>query len=125
MNELIITKPPKLRSGQLALYVLFCNSVKEKRVLQRKEIFDLYKEYVAEGQSDKYVYTGDGTNKGVWEVTDWDEWEWKRNFEQWFVYTLGALLKKGYLRVVPAINLSECDMGQLENKKEREKGETN
>lgn len=117
-NEVMIKKAPKLRPGQLALYVLFCRSVKESRVLKREEIFTIYKDYVAEGESDKFIYAWDGTRNGVWKVVSWDEWEWKRNFEGWFVRTLGSLLKKGYLRVVPAIDLSDCDLKQVENGEE-------
>jgi len=124
-NEVMIKKRPKLRAGSLALYVLFCKSVDEKRVLTRKEIFAIYKGYVAEGQGDRYIYIGDGKERhGVWRVTEWDDWEWKRNFENWFTRTLGSLLQKGYLRVVPAMDLSECDMSKLleiKNGKEKQK----
>jgi hypothetical protein len=116
VNEVAIKEQqaPKLRPGPLALYVLFCQSVDEKRILSRAEIFAVYKRYVAAGVNDKPRRNSEG--QVVWIECPWTEWEWQRNFEGWFVYTLGALLKKGYLRVVPAIDLARCDTGQLQDK---------
>lgn len=65
-NEVMINKASKLRPGPLALYVLFCKSVKDERVLKREEIFVIYKDYVAEGESDQFIYVGDGTRNGAW-----------------------------------------------------------
>lgn len=104
MNDLsIIDKPlPKLHKNQLGLYVLFCNAVKDNRVLSGDELFAFYKNNVASGESDYPVH-----GSQLWQPLPWREWEWKRNFESWFIYSLGSLLKKGYLRVVPAIDLSQ------------------
>lgn len=52
---------------------------------------------------------------GHGKVVPWSKWRWKHNFEGWFVRTLGSFIKKGYLRVVPAIDLLECDLDQVEN----------
>ena len=113
-NAVVIQKAPKLKPGPLALYILFCASVKERRVLKRNEIFAIYKNKVACGVCSDYRYTGDMNNRQrVYYIRDWSEWEWKNNFEAWFTRTLGALLRKGYLRVVPAIDLSECDLTSL------------
>lgn len=113
MNEVAISEPklPKLRPGPMALYLLFHNSVAEKRVIKRDEIFFIYKEYVAAGKGYSQVLSKD--RKLVWVIRDWMDWQWEQNFNNWFVRTLGSLLKKGYLRVVPAIDLSKYSEEQL------------
>jgi len=103
-DVLKINKIPKLRAGPMALYVLFFTATKEGRSLKRDEIFNVYKKHVARGKTDRPTWESPTSNH-VWRKVDWTEWEWDRNFECWFVYTLGALLKKGYLRVVPAVDL--------------------
>jgi len=105
VNPLVPCKRiPKLSIGQLKIYTLFCQSIKEERVVNREELFQIYKKHVGRGDSEVHVRKGDVI---VWEDRPWCDWEWNRNFETWFVYALGALLKKGYLRVMPAIDLSE------------------
>lgn len=113
MNEVAIqeSKLPKLRPGPMELYLLFHNSVAEKRVIKRDEIFFIYKEYVASGKGYAQVLSKD--RKLVWVVRDWMDWQWEQNFNNWFIRTLGSLLKKGYLRVVPAVDLTKCSEKQL------------
>ena len=97
-------KIPKLRSGQQELYNLFCKSIKEKYIIKKQEIFEIYKNQVAVGTS--YVARQGNDGNTIYVDAEWSEWEWGRNFNQWFTHSLGALLKKGYLKIVPAIDLS-------------------
>ena len=114
MNEVAIqeNKLPKLRPGPMQLYLLFHNSVAEKRVIKRDELFFIYKEYVAKGKGYTQRWSSE-YNKLVWVICDWCEWQWETNFNNWFTNTLGSLLKKGYLRVVPAVDLTKCSEEQL------------
>lgn len=98
----------KLKDGHKELYLLFYNSLTEKRVVTRSEMFIIYKEKVGKGSGIVKLFNKD-TNQHVLTVKEWDSKKWNTNFNMWFIQALGSLLKKGLLRVVPAINLSECD----------------
>lgn len=103
-----LKRPKELRPGPKALYILFFNAVKEERVLKRAELFSVYERYVARGKSDRPTWATP-TSNSVWRSVNWNEWEWDRNFETWFVYTLGSLLKRGYLKIIPAVDLSKIE----------------
>ena len=98
----LATNVPRLTKGQLALYELFYKATEDERIIKKQELFEIYKR-VAEGKSYDWTYKGD---QKVWYWRPWDDWQWNLNFFSWFTYNLGALLKKGCLRVVPAIDLS-------------------
>ena len=110
--------PTKLKPGPLALYVLLWTAVQDQRTVTRKECFAIYKEKVGCGQSECRVYK-DG-EFSHWGWRDWNDWQWQQNFEVWFVYTLGSLMKRGYLKLVPAVDLSKVDPVQLLDESEAE-----
>jgi len=93
---------PKLTDGQQAMHNLLSRAFIEKRVVKKAELFDCYRE-VAKGHHNIEKYTD-----GAWitRLEPWDTYFWNKNFEAWFVRTLGALVKKGSLRVVPSIDFT-------------------
>lgn len=104
-------KLPKLSPSQKELLQLLCKAVNENDVVSKSRLFSLYKGH-ARGESERYVRNFDakeGEPEAHWIDVPWDEYEWQRNFSNWFVYSLGSLLRKGYLKVVPAINMEEIE----------------
>jgi hypothetical protein len=102
-------KRPKLSDGQKALYKLFCDALEGKidRVT-KPMVFDIYKG-IAIGESSVGGYS---THKGEWVPSrdePWEEWQWNRNFINWFKNALGALICKGYCTVIPVIDFRDAD----------------
>lgn len=129
MNEIKISdKRPPLSTGQELLLKLFLNYYQTEKVIPKKEIFDIYKNKVAIGYT-TYSYKQKDENGDVvlskyghpvYTYVDrpWSEWTWSNYFEAWFLRNLGALLKKGYLKIVPAFELVDKQPLIIEDKGE-------
>jgi hypothetical protein len=107
---------PKLRPGQFELYKLLCRAVAgEISTVTRADAMEIYKTKVAKGTAEVPRRNDDGHT--VWVRVDWESWEWERNFEGWFLRSLGLLIKKGYVTVVPVIDLRKVKVTpKLEDK---------
>jgi hypothetical protein len=107
VSDKIILKDKRLkglRKGTKELYNLLCESVINKKTVKRNEVFEIYSRNVAT----KYGWTWkeiDGEWREVYRA--WDDSKFEENFRAWFVRSLGLLLCKGHLKVVPSICFEE------------------
>jgi hypothetical protein len=107
MNEFIPESAKKLRPGQKALCKLFSDSLKNSKVVTREDLFAVYKEHVAIGQSQRFRADSKDYANNQWVWVPWQDWEWDRNFERWFVNSIGSMVIRGYLKTIPTIDLSK------------------
>lgn len=96
----------RLTDAQSELYALICNVCKGSKGLKKEDTFAIYKKY-ARGKGETYSTNSEGVR--VWRWVDWCDWEWNRNFNSWLFRSLGSLVMKGYLTVIPTIDFSNCD----------------
>lgn len=98
---------PKLRKSQLDLYELICNCCKNNQTLNVTEAFIIYKKHGAGQSWNDYLKYDKENDRWIGGVRIWNDYIWKQNFKLWILHTLGALLWKGYLTVLPTIDFSE------------------
>jgi hypothetical protein len=111
-NEIIergyhqISKPlPRLATSQRDLYDLIYETCLLGGMLETKKAFEVYKKHgKGKGWSKRYNHD---TKQWVDIMEKWGEWQWKSNFKIWLFHTLGALVIKGYLKIMPSIDFSE------------------
>lgn len=97
-----ICKPiPKLSKSQKDIYILICSACEKKEALNIESAYMIYKNY---GAGKETFRTSSG-----YVTRDWNEYRWKQNFKMWFLHTLGALIFKGCLTVLPTIDFSAMD----------------
>ena len=94
---------PEINTGQEALFLLVCKKLKEKQIIQHEEIKEIYTSMVQ-----RYEYTNEhywNQEKGEWSdrPRKYYEWEIDNLITSWLLRALGALIKKGYLTVIPRI----------------------
>lgn len=98
---------PGINTGQEALFLLVCKALEEKRIIQYKECEHIYKTTVMVsefGWSDFWDSDEQEWKDKQYKRTDW---EIKQLADSWLLRALGALIKKGYLTVIPRIELSK------------------
>lgn len=103
-----INRTTRLTKGQLALYELILEANRDKFVISRQRLKTVYvnnvqrnKEYWnpwKERVGDKYRGGYEHRNEYVENI----------NCMNWFTNALGALIKKGYLTVIPKFNLKKA-----------------
>jgi hypothetical protein len=108
-----ICKPlPKLTSGQRKIYGLIFEACENKEVLSIEKAYQIYKT-VGAGQSwDNMRYYDEEKKEWRAGIRIWTEEWWKMNFKIWFINVLGALMFKGCLKVLPAIDFSALQENQ-------------
>ncbi len=104
---------PKINTGQEALFLLISKKLKEKQIIQYEETKQIYTSTV---QRSEYTTESSWDNiRGEWvyEPRKYQEWEIEILVYSWLLRALGALIKKGYLAVIPRIELSNKIKGQV------------
>ena len=104
-----ISKPlPKLYPAQRDLYDLIFNTCSNGGLLNTKSAFEIYKKH-AQGKGWTYDHYDHEKKQCVSAYKDWTPYLWEFNFKNWILRALGALVYKGYLRILPAIDFSELE----------------
>ena len=114
MNDVATTHPtqlcrplPKLRPAQAELYELIIDACTEKKQLDMNKSFEVYKKHAAGKGWCYYAKHDDINHQWIGAEKVWSDWHWKLNFRNWLLRALGALICKGYLTVLPAINFND------------------
>lgn len=104
-NFVSLCQRQKLRKDQRKLYMLLCYRLKKKAQVTRNDIIYLYKKYV-QRIPEKFtnIYNHD---KKEWETgyVLLKDYETQDRAMKWFISALGRLIVKGYLIVLPVINI--------------------
>jgi hypothetical protein len=93
-----------INDGQKALLRLICEKYKNNEPLQKEEAKQIYIEKVKRKIGITYTYRlGDSP----WETKTYPykDWELDQLTISWMLRALGALIQKGYLTVIPRIQL--------------------
>jgi len=102
-KSLIKPKPAKLTIAQQDLMLLILKKIKEQKQIEFKEIFSIYKNKVNHLPVSYVLHKEDGTTLH-WSTPQTKNWvEYKA--QEWFFRNIGLLVKKGYLTIIPKINL--------------------
>ena len=104
---------PKINTGQEGLFLLVCKALKEKRIVQYKEIKHIYQTVVQESEFTGFEYWDTEKQEYVWKSRKYSDWEIDNLTNSWLLRALGSLIKKGYLAVIPRIELSKQIEGEL------------
>lgn len=94
------------RGQQENLYKLICQKTKENQSLKLSELIGLYKEasYWKDLKITVHYYENNQWHSKRRDMTDK---EIIITVQKWFFSNLGYLVRKGYLKVLPIINLEE------------------
>lgn len=106
---------PSLNTGQKALFLLVCDALEQKRAIQFKECKYIYKMAVQKSDFSSWYYLDEETQKYVQVKRKYSDNEVDNKCNGWLLRTLGSLIKKGYLTVIPRIELKKT----LSNEHER------
>lgn len=106
-RPLMMVQRPRLTPAQRDLYVLVCDVCKGNNRLTKDDAFEVYKKYAA-GEGWFWVYDHDNPGHEKQVRKKWPDYLWQYNFQNWLFRALGALVVKGYLTVIPAIDFSNC-----------------
>jgi hypothetical protein len=98
-------KKNKINNGQIMLYQLVCEKIKTKQTIQYQEIEDIYINHVQRSKSGACLVWDKEKKHYTWEKRNYDEADIQRLAESWVLRAIGTLIKKGYLTVVPVMNL--------------------
>jgi len=93
-----------LTKGQERLMLKVFQAFKNKSKINLDEIIDIYKNFVMRSP---YLYDGDFLNYNGEKVLK-DEWRIETNARSWCMNAIGSLVRKGFLTVVPNIDLSRA-----------------
>lgn len=123
-QKLIITKRPNLTKAQKPLFNLLCDKIYKGEKLTLPEVKKIYIENACrnfvDGQPATYNWCYKLLREPKWDKkgkqiqsADWQGKYEKMNKElvnftvlQWFTHNLGALVLKGYLKVLPVMELN-------------------
>ena len=108
MKALILRKTYYLTKGQFNLYQLICEKLKANNPITFDDAKDIFVSKVARDVDKGIVYWEnyrlvDGKTEYFREPMN--KWAFKARVGQWLVISIGALVMKGALKVIPAINL--------------------
>lgn len=103
-----------LNDGQRALLRLVTEKYQNGGIVQYEELEIIYKEKVQRYKSAK---------RGLWDSQEgWIEeprkyfdWEIDQMLQAWVLRALGALIKKGYLTVIPRISLNKISLEEVKS----------
>lgn len=98
---------PKINGGQQALFLLVCKCLKHSRKVEYEEIMGIYTSVVQRSCNKSDGYWDKEKNCWGWNSRRYDPWEIDILAQSWLLRALGALIKKGYLTVVPCIEFSK------------------
>jgi hypothetical protein len=108
----MIQKNTRLSKGQRNLYILVCEKIKTDQILLFKEAKDIYVKFVnahvVNGVPYHYYYWVPIPNEPghyTSELRPMTEDEINFTSLKWLTMALGALILKGYLTVMPAVDL--------------------
>lgn len=105
---------PKLYPAQKDLYALICETCINGELLNTSKAFAIYKSF-AKAKTYHNYYNSE-TKEYFSKTTEWGEWEWSLNFKNWILRSLGQLVMKGYLKIMPTIDFSELEIITHEEK---------
>ncbi len=111
MNELALSKRPRLTIGQKALFNLTCKKIQEKSALTFEESQLLYTLYGCREARDGVLYYMDWWDhkdeNGNWreKLKPMNEYHARIATLTWLTHNIGSLVLKGYLKVLPVLEL--------------------
>jgi hypothetical protein len=98
---------PPVNDGQRELFGLICRRLKEKAIVQHREILFIYQTYVQESEYSSAGYFDEEQDKWIENFRKYKDWEIEALCNAWLLRALGTLIKKGYLTVIPQIQFAE------------------
>ena len=109
-----ITKRPRLTEGQKVLYRLACNKLEREERIFFKEAKKLYFSYGCREMRDgvPYYYNYYQRNEAgeiVGGFEPMSEYQIVNQVITWLTRNIGSLVLKGYLKIMPAIELKEIE----------------
>jgi len=111
-EEIVIYKKPKMTKGQVRLYTVLLKKIKTNDPITFEEAKEIYIGWgcreVRGGVPHSYNpwwKDNNGVERGRWEPLN--EWEVATRTMLWLTSNIGALVLKGYLKVIPQIELKE------------------
>jgi len=105
---------PFINTGQQALFLLICKKLKQKTTVEYEEIKNIYTTTVQRSEYTSEDYWDREKDKWNWTSRKYEDWEIDNLMSSWLLRALGALIKKGYLLVIPRIEFTK----QLRNQEE-------
>lgn len=103
---------PKLNKGQLKLYTVILVKLEADEPIYIEEARQMWIDYVAKEVKDgvprywNFWWENEkGERVGRWQPMD--EWSISNASTQWLLRSLGALILKGYLKIIPQVQLKE------------------
>lgn len=114
MNNLILSKRPYLTVGQKVLYKVICERLKSGKPILFNEAREMYIRYSCRVVENgiPYYFNGWWRNKKdeiVGRNEPMSEWQIKVAASHWLTNSIGNLVIKGYLKVMPAIDFRELE----------------
>lgn len=97
----IIIPKPKLAISNQKLLELLINKYNNKETVTSKEIVSLYKQYVQRSDTHWAYDHTDGRERYV----PYTDNQIERHSRNWLIRSLGTLINKGYLKVIPNMDL--------------------
>jgi len=96
-----------VNDGQRALLILICKKLKDGQHVQHDELITIYKTKVQREQRCWTPYYDHEKEKWGHRYEDYTDYQIESNAQNWLLRALGALIKKGYLTVLPRIDFSK------------------
>ena len=107
-----------LNDGQKMLLRLICDKYKNGRTITHDDILNIYQQYV-QRYTHSSVRTYDfGTQSWKYKEVPFSDWYVEELARSWLLRALGALIKKGYLTVIPRIDLSRKNNIEIKYEKQ-------
>ena len=107
-----------LNDGQKMLLRLICDKYKNGRTITHDDILNIYQQYV-QRYTHSPVRTYDfGTQSWKYKEVPFSDWYVEELARSWLLRALGALIKKGYLTVIPRIDLSRKNNIEIKYEKQ-------
>ena len=96
---------PRLNGGQEVLFHLVCEAIWENKKVDYDDLMDVYQFEVQRSGNKSTLCWDEASGKHVWRSSPYADWELEQLMQSWLLRALGALIKKGYLTVVPRMEL--------------------
>ena len=112
-KRLALSKPKPLSSGQQELYKLLCDTLNGKtEKVARPDIINIYNKTVrrSEKRYEDYHKYDHENKRWIGSYVEYEDWRIEMYAEMWFIRALGALIRKGYITVIPLIDLSRPEI---------------
>jgi hypothetical protein len=106
-KSIIKSQPKRLTDGQEKLYRLILISTKKEQQIQYIDVMKIYKTSVMKTKELEWWCPHPIDGEPGWRSRPYDNYEMRMKCISWLMYSLGRLIVKGYVTVLPKIELKE------------------